>query len=158
MTNGSEGGKPSPNDPKDRKDGKNVSGEKPQVAKTKLDINMGDLIDPLHVETTYEDPSSVDEHESKVAKTMLESDGPTLKQIKELSDSGKYSVPAKTSNSPKDSAPQPADSGENSVPGNLSDIDVDSLSPEEFKAWRKNWPKRSLNLRRLKIEHKLSNR
>lgn len=118
MTKGSEGDKPSPND---HKEAKNASGEKSQVARTKLDINMDDLIDPLHGQTQDSDQAGAPHvdlqkaepkyGESKVAKTMLEktmleTDGPTLKQIKDL-----------------------------------SDADVDSLSAEDFKALKKELAK-----------------
>lgn len=76
MTKGSQGDKPSP---KDRNAAKNASSEKSQVAKTKLDINMDDLIDPLHPQNLGSD-SSVDPQlgDSKVAKTMLEMDVESL--------------------------------------------------------------------------------
>ncbi|CAN5246243.1 hypothetical protein BH10CYA1_BH10CYA1_09410 [soil metagenome] len=122
MTQGSEGGKTSP---KGNKEGKNAAGEKPQVARTKLDINMDDLIDPLHGPASDSFPlSSEQPGESKVAKTMLESDGPTLQQIKELSESG-----------------------------------VKSLSPEEFKALRKELaqtlPESATLKNRAQVEHSI---
>ncbi len=139
MTQGSEGDNPSPTD---HKDAKNASGEKSQVARTKLDINMDDLIDPLHGQLHESDSTDDAQHgESKVAKTMLESDGPTLKQIKELSDSGKYSIPSKSSDSSKNPAQKSSDSGKKSPSANLSDSEVESLSAEDFKALRKELAK-----------------
>ena len=117
MTQGSEGGNSSPKDDRARNE---AAGEKQQVAKTKLDINMGDLIDPLSGATASKDAETVEEHQSdsKVAKTLLESDGPSLVQIKKLAESGKHSTPS-----------------------NSSDADPESLTPENFKALKKELAK-----------------
>ncbi len=82
MTQGSEGDNPSS---KDHKEAKKATGEKSQVARTKLDINMDDLIDPLHGQS-HDSDSKDDEKpgEGKVAKTMLEVESLSAEDFKAL--------------------------------------------------------------------------
>lgn len=82
MTQGSEGDNPSANDPKEVK---NDTGEKSQVARTKLDINMDDLIEPLHGQS-HDIGSQKDEKagEGKVAKTMLDVESLSAEDFKAL--------------------------------------------------------------------------
>ncbi|MFN8553326.1 MAG: hypothetical protein U0103_17770 [Candidatus Obscuribacterales bacterium] len=128
----------------DGKKSKNVPAEKQPVDKTRLDINIGDLIEPLTGAPIESDaPADADSGESKVAKTLLENDLPTLEKIKELAESGKHSPTAQLADSESHTnEPQLSESGRHLVAKTLLeqdfdlDVDVDSLTPEEFKAYR----------------------
>lgn len=120
---------PSSSDDKQR--GK--AADKQPVARTRLDIDIDDLIEPLSSSTAAADaPVQQDAGENRVAKTLLESDLPALEKIKELAES----------ESERQKAVQLSESGRHSVAKTLLDedfdvdVDVDSLSPEEFKAYR----------------------
>jgi hypothetical protein len=154
MAENKEGDSSSPDDDQKRKD---TGAEKQPVAKTRLDINIGDLIDPLTAPSQNVEDEDVNHR--KVAKTLLEKDGPSLERIKELSESARHAAanpvgtgqaaanPAATNpaatNPPatNPASTNPADSGRHTVPKTLLDVnvdfDVDSMSPEEFKAYKK---------------------
>ncbi len=71
-----------------------------QVAKTRLDISMGDLIDPLAGPLNESQNSTKKKKEKKVAKTMLETDGPSIERIKELAELNQKQQADKVSSEP----------------------------------------------------------
>jgi hypothetical protein len=123
MAEKNEGKTPSSADENRRK---NPSGDSRKVAKTRLEMEVSKLTDR---QSAADDASAGDDSANKVAKTLLEADAPTLERIKQLAEA-EAEADSNTENL--------SDSQKHSVHKTLlePDVDVDSMTPEEFKAYR----------------------
>ncbi|HEY9730799.1 MAG TPA: hypothetical protein V6C89_02740 [Drouetiella sp.] len=109
-------------------------GNKQRVVKTQLEINTAELADQVDAKNAVSGNES-----GKVAKTLLETDAPSLDRIKELAEQANQSKSEHSSESNIHPGPENlSDSGRHSSNKTLlePDVDIDSMTPEEFKAYR----------------------